>query len=208
MIILSKSHSRTAFASRFIALHMRPDISNYTTHTAFGTLLVYGSAALAGNSSTIGSLLLGLLLLFSVGILGLVNATTRSFHMFGRTIRVVEKSAPYARRLKMVEELLEEHPNRQWAINMRLITADQKLPTDGPSKSVMDLRDSVYKYLPQRTCTKVTRTRTTRLSHFSASFSLAGPGRDGSRRRTAPEISRQVWQVRRGKRHRCQSCPE
>ncbi|GJE93696.1 hypothetical protein PsYK624_098570 [Phanerochaete sordida] len=98
---------------------------------AFGTLLVYGSAALAGNASTVGSLLVGLLLLFSVGVLGLVNAATNSFHMFGRTVKVIKKSPPYARRLKMVEEMLEVHPKRDWAVNMRLMKGDETIPSPG-----------------------------------------------------------------------------
>src|SRR6202011_327668 len=44
----------------------------------FATLLVYASAVLAGNASTVGNLLLACLMLISVGMLGLCNtATTR-----------------------------------------------------------------------------------------------------------------------------------
>ncbi|EKM56401.1 uncharacterized protein PHACADRAFT_253492 [Phanerochaete carnosa HHB-10118-sp] len=99
---------------------------------SFGTLLVYGAAALAGNASTVGSLLVALLLLFSVGVLGLVNAATKTLHMFGRTVEVGD-STRYPRRLKMVEALLVDHPNKEWAINMGLITRDQQIPSDAPA---------------------------------------------------------------------------
>lgn len=90
---------------------------------SIGTLLVYGSAALAGNASTVGSLMMACLLLISVGILGLCNAATTKQRMFGRLLEVDGGHKEYKRRLQMVKELMRETKRRDWAIGMNLITA-------------------------------------------------------------------------------------
>ncbi|GJE93697.1 hypothetical protein PsYK624_098580 [Phanerochaete sordida] len=92
---------------------------------SFGTLLVYGSAALAGNSSTIGSLLIALLLLFCAGVLGLSNAVTRSLHMFGRVVSVQPNPVKYGRRLDMVKHMIQVTGNAEWALRMSLITESE-----------------------------------------------------------------------------------
>lgn len=114
---------------------------------SFGTLLVYGSAALAGNASTIGSLLTAVLLLVSVGVLGLVNAATKSLHMFNRRVTIAEKPKRYSRRLKMVAALLEEQAEERkkdggsgdwdedWAVNMNVWKRGQKPPLDDDGES-------------------------------------------------------------------------
>ena len=58
--------------------------------TAFATLLVYSAAALASNSSKVGSLFIATLLLFSVGLLGLANALTHDLQMYECKVHVVE----------------------------------------------------------------------------------------------------------------------
>ncbi|KAG8842716.1 hypothetical protein FRB96_004820 [Tulasnella sp. 330] len=85
------------------------------------TLLVYVSAALAGNASTVGSLLLACLLLVSVALLGLSNMVTTTLRMFGRVVKVDGKPKPYGRRLDMVKELIEESKRDDWAIGMGMI---------------------------------------------------------------------------------------
>lgn len=99
---------------------------------SFATLLVYGSAALAGNASTIGSLLMGLLLLVSAGILGVCNAATSELRMFDRVVKV-DKQLPhwqqkYTRRLEMVDTLIAEVRRDDWAIGMGLITSSRTKP--------------------------------------------------------------------------------
>ena len=97
--------------------------------TSVATVLVYASAALAGNSSTMGSLMLALLLLISAGLLAVANSKTKQLHMFGRTVEVRGEPKPYKRRRLMVDELIAETGNNDWAVNMDLIPR----PT-GPSK--------------------------------------------------------------------------
>ncbi|KDQ57952.1 hypothetical protein JAAARDRAFT_34766 [Jaapia argillacea MUCL 33604] len=88
---------------------------------SFATLLVYSSAALAGNASTVGNLLIACLLLISVALLGACNALTSRLRMFGRTISLEGKPKPYTRRLDMVEELITASGRDDWAIAMGLI---------------------------------------------------------------------------------------
>ena len=88
---------------------------------SFATLLVYGSAALAGNASTVGSLLMAVLLLVSAGILGLCNAATKTLRMFDRIVSVDGEPKKYARRLEMAHELVLEMRRDDWAIDMGLI---------------------------------------------------------------------------------------
>ncbi|EKM56402.1 uncharacterized protein PHACADRAFT_253494, partial [Phanerochaete carnosa HHB-10118-sp] len=89
---------------------------------SFATLLVYGSAALAGNTTTVGSLLLALLLLFCAGVLGLANAATRTLHMFDRVVAVSEGPKKYGCRLDMVKDMIQVTDREEWALNMGLIT--------------------------------------------------------------------------------------
>ena len=90
---------------------------------SFATLLVYVSAALAGNASTVGSLLIGCLLLVSVALLGCANACTSGLTMYGHVVRMDGPRKRYGRRLDMVHEMLKEHPNDDWAIGLGMIVA-------------------------------------------------------------------------------------
>ncbi|KAK0184784.1 hypothetical protein F5146DRAFT_1144911 [Armillaria mellea] len=75
----------------------------------FATLLVYAAAALAGNASTIGSLLIAVLLLCSVALLALCNSLTHRLQMYDC---IVQEEKPlrkqYDRRLDMVKDLVAE----------------------------------------------------------------------------------------------------
>lgn len=97
--------------------------------TSFATVLVYASAALAGNASTVGSLMVACLLLISAGFLGVANSYTNNLHMFGRMVSVVGEAKAYPRRRLMVDELAAEVGDVEWAINMDLIPR----PTADPS---------------------------------------------------------------------------
>jgi len=94
--------------------------------SSFASLLVFIAAALAGNSSTIGSLLTGALLLISVGLLGLCNMTMSEFRMYNRYVYVSERPKKYGRRLEMVNELIEETDRHDWAVGMGLILAKSR----------------------------------------------------------------------------------
>ncbi|KAK0472534.1 hypothetical protein IW261DRAFT_810826 [Armillaria novae-zelandiae] len=75
----------------------------------FATLLVYAAAALAGNASTIGSLLIAVLLLCSVALLALCNSLTRRLQMYDCIVQE-EKSLrrQYDRRLDMVKDFIAQ----------------------------------------------------------------------------------------------------
>jgi len=89
--------------------------------TAFATLLVYVSAALATNASTLGSLFMGCLLLSSVALLGLCNAMTEKLQMFGCVVYQEGEPKRYKRRLQMAEEMIALAKRDDWAIGMGLI---------------------------------------------------------------------------------------
>jgi hypothetical protein len=99
---------------------------------AFATLLVYGSAVLATNCSTIGSLYIASLLVVSAALLGLCNALTRTLQMFDRVVYVEGQPKKYARRLEMAKELIEISGRDDWAIGMGLI-----VPPTGAVKVTM-----------------------------------------------------------------------
>ncbi|SJL14847.1 uncharacterized protein ARMOST_18319 [Armillaria ostoyae] len=75
----------------------------------FATLLVYAAAALAGNASTIGSLLIAVLLLCCVALLAVCNSLTRRLQMYDCIVQE-EKSLrkQYDGRLDMVKDLVAE----------------------------------------------------------------------------------------------------
>ncbi|KAF7797679.1 hypothetical protein EIP86_011084 [Pleurotus ostreatoroseus] len=93
--------------------------------SAFATLLVYVSAALAPNASTIGSLFIGVLLLVSVALLGVCNSMTEDLQMFGRRVHVTVQPKQYKRRLDMAEEIIKEVGTKHWAIAMGIIKAPE-----------------------------------------------------------------------------------
>ena len=97
--------------------------------TSFATLLVYVSAALASNASTIGSFFIACLMLVSVALLGLCNSLTDCLQMFGRIVTTTGESKRYERRLDMAKELVESSQRDDWAIGLGLI-----LPGDRAQK--------------------------------------------------------------------------
>ncbi|SJL14843.1 uncharacterized protein ARMOST_18315 [Armillaria ostoyae] len=91
------------------------------------TLLVYAAAALAGNASTTGSLLIALLLLFSVALLALCNSFTHGLQMYDCVVREEKgKERSYQRRKTMVEELVEEEV-RVWNEGPAMQSEDREL---------------------------------------------------------------------------------
>ncbi|PBK68180.1 hypothetical protein ARMSODRAFT_1040429 [Armillaria solidipes] len=85
------------------------ELSVYESYTtAFVTLLVYVSAALAGNASKVGSLLIACLLLCSVALLGVCNSTTKCLQMYDRVVRTQGEPKKYERRLDMAADLIVE----------------------------------------------------------------------------------------------------
>ncbi|KAJ7634782.1 hypothetical protein FB45DRAFT_909844 [Roridomyces roridus] len=91
---------------------------------AVATLLVYSAAALAANASTVGGLIIAVLLLVSAGLLGLSNAMMTEQHIAGRRLYQVDAPKWYNRRLEMAEEMIREHGGRRdWAVGMGLVLA-------------------------------------------------------------------------------------
>ena len=95
--------------------------------SAFATLLVFASSALAVNASTVGGLIIALLLFLSAGVLGLCNALTEDLRMFGRTLHVSESNEPdkkvqeFPRKRAMVDYLIAQSNRDDWALGMQLI---------------------------------------------------------------------------------------
>lgn len=93
---------------------------------ALGTVLVYLSAALTGNSSTVGKLVILSLLLVSAGLLELCIGLSKGFRMYGYLIRATGEPTPYKRRLDLAEELIKDTGREDWAIGLGMI----KSPSD------------------------------------------------------------------------------
>ena len=85
------------------------------------TLLVFVSAVIASNASTIGGLMITCLLLISAALLGLCNSLTSRLQMFARTIHQEGEPKAYNRRLDLSKELIEETGRDDWAIAMGMI---------------------------------------------------------------------------------------
>ncbi|RPA79942.1 hypothetical protein BJ508DRAFT_227030 [Ascobolus immersus RN42] len=100
--------------------------------TAFGTLLVFATAVLAGNSTNMGAILIVLLMLFSVALLGLSNSFAKDFHIHGCRVRPVGEPKRYARRLHLAEELIKEEAGgkRDWAVQLGLVLPEKKKTAD------------------------------------------------------------------------------
>ncbi|SJL14835.1 uncharacterized protein ARMOST_18306 [Armillaria ostoyae] len=88
------------------------------------TMLVYVSAILAFNASTIGSLLIAGLLLSTVALLTLCNSSTQCLQMCDRVIRRVRISERYPRRRVLADQLVAEMGRKDWAIGMGLVLPD------------------------------------------------------------------------------------
>lgn len=91
---------------------------------AFATLIVYLDAALAGNGSTKGKLLLLILLFGSAALLGLANEYTETLKMYDRSIKVSGERKRYQRRLHLAEELIRETGRDDWAVKLDMIGTD------------------------------------------------------------------------------------
>ncbi len=85
------------------------------------TMLVYISAILAFNASTVGSLLIAGLLLSTAALLTVCNSSTQCLRMYDRVIRTVGEPKKYERRLFMAKELVDEVGRKDWAIGMGLV---------------------------------------------------------------------------------------
>lgn len=108
--------------------------------TAFATIIVYLDAALASNVTQAGKILLLALLIGSVGLLAITNASTDQLQMRGCVVKVQGKRKAYGRRLDLVRDLMEETNKSDWAIRMGLfVQADSQpdLQTDGHKRVEM-----------------------------------------------------------------------
>ncbi|KAK0488380.1 hypothetical protein EDD18DRAFT_1420255 [Armillaria luteobubalina] len=109
----------------FILLSQDRWTSEENFAVGFATLLVYASAALAGNASTVGSLHIACLLLCSAALLSLCNSSTECLQMFGCVVRRKGDRKDYAQRLDMVKDLIRETQRDDWALAMGLIKSDE-----------------------------------------------------------------------------------
>lgn len=91
---------------------------------AFATLMVYLDAALAGNGTTIGKLVLLILLFGSAGLLGLCNEYTSALRMYGRSVKINGFRKKYQRRLHLAEDLVKETGRSDWAFKLDMLPAD------------------------------------------------------------------------------------
>lgn len=98
---------------------------------AFSTLIVYATAALAGNASKTGSITLLTLLLSSVSLLGLSNELARTIHMHGRVLKMVGLPKSYERRLDLAEELIKDSGRRDWAIGLGMVVPETQKKNEG-----------------------------------------------------------------------------
>ncbi|PBK68182.1 hypothetical protein ARMSODRAFT_976041 [Armillaria solidipes] len=114
-------HLKTVTAGHWL----RDQTSEESFAVGFATLLVYASAALAGNASTVGSLHIACLLLCSAALLSLCNSSTECLQMFGCVVRRKGDCKDYARRLDMVKDLVRESRRGDWALAMGLIKRDE-----------------------------------------------------------------------------------
>jgi hypothetical protein len=105
--------------------------------SAFGTILTFLTAALAGNVDQIGSLILLVLVVASVGLLAVANEHTEMLQMHGNIIKVQGQRRAYKRRLEMAEQLIQESGRDDWALRMGMIVASgksEKSATASPPK--------------------------------------------------------------------------
>jgi hypothetical protein len=102
---------------------LRDETSLESFGTSFATLLVFTSAALSGNVSSVGGVLIAGLLLISAALLGLCNAWTSNLRMFGRVVSQGGPAKAYRRRLDLANELIKETGRDDWAIAMGMIAA-------------------------------------------------------------------------------------
>ncbi|KAK0190133.1 hypothetical protein F5146DRAFT_1122490 [Armillaria mellea] len=97
----------------------------------FATTVVYAAAILAFNASTVGSVLIGGLPLWSVALLTLSNSLTRCFQMYNCIVQMDGNPVRYGRRLEMANKLVDESKREDWAVGMGLV-----LPKIGSNRPV------------------------------------------------------------------------
>ena len=110
----------------------------------FATLLVYLDAALAGNATKEGKVLLIILLFCSVGLLALVNEHTKVFRMYGRTISVEGPPQPYNRRLTLTKKLMRESGRSDWAIRLGMAQPSDVEALQDEELSVKTATDNMH----------------------------------------------------------------
>ena len=93
--------------------------------SAGATLLVYLTAALSANATTLGNIMLMVVLFLEVGLLGFSNKFVTGIHMYGRVVKVIGKPKKYARRLDLANDLIEQSGRRDWAVGLGMV---QELP--------------------------------------------------------------------------------
>ena len=102
---------------------------------AFGTLLVYLNAALAGNAQKEGKLLLLVLLFCSAALLGVANEYTTGLKMHGKLIRRDGDPIKYGRRLDLADQLIRETGRHDWAFRLGMKVAEDEETAKAPDKA-------------------------------------------------------------------------
>ncbi|KAI4166265.1 MAG: hypothetical protein LQ342_000154 [Letrouitia transgressa] len=92
---------------------------------AIATVLVYLSAVLASNATQSGKMLLIILLLGSVGLLGISNQQQEALYMRGHIVRLKGKPKMYARRLDLAKELIKETKRHDWAVGLGMVKGEE-----------------------------------------------------------------------------------
>ena len=114
--------------------------------SAGATLLVYLTAALSANATTLGNIVLMIVLFVGVGLLGYSNKCVRGIHMYERVAKVVGEPKQYERRLDMVNEIIEETGKENWAVELKMLPSHHpaRRPSEpplatGPPKCTIDI---------------------------------------------------------------------
>lgn len=93
---------------------------------SFATLLVYLSAAISTNATSVGKLALVVLFVGNAALLGVANEYTRTLSMFGRTISFKCAPKKYERRLDLTKELVEEFKRTDCFVAMGMIQPEKE----------------------------------------------------------------------------------
>lgn len=96
-------------------------------------MLVYVDAALASNLTTLGKILLIVLLVGTAGLLGVAVAATDRFIMHDRIIELDGPRQKYKRRLDLAKELIGQSKRHDWALKIGMVNeTDLESPDDTP----------------------------------------------------------------------------
>ena len=85
------------------------------------TFLVYLTAALSANATTLGNIMLMVVLFLEVGFLSLSNKFTIGIYMYRRVAKVTRMPRGYSSQLDMANELIEESGRRDWAVGLGIV---------------------------------------------------------------------------------------